>query len=240
MDVIPGIDLMDGKCICAVHNPFAADRLASHDPSTVAASLASQGASRFYVADLDGARMGRPMNLDAVKKLVDSGVPVDLGGGIRTRDTAKKMLDLGVDRIVIGTTAALDDRLADEILAELADKTIVSIASLNGYVAVRDWQARTDELAEDFAMRMKTLGAKRIVFTDVARKGMRGGINTHQLKRMALKLNMPIIASGGISSLNDVRQLKLLEPLGLEGMIVVTALYSGSINLADAIAIAAQ
>lgn len=238
MDVIPGIDLMDGKCVCALHNPFAVDRPASHDPSEVAESWARQGATRLYVADLDGARMGSPKNLKAVAKLVESGVPIDFGGGIRTLDTAKRVLDSGVDRIVIGTTAALEDRLAREILAEVGDRTVVSLASLNGYVAVRDWQARTDEKAEDFVLRMKGLGARRVVFTDVSRKGMRGGANVVQLRRMALSIDIPIIASGGISSLEDVRQLKELEPLGLEGMIVVTALYSGAMRLADAIEIA--
>jgi phosphoribosylformimino-5-aminoimidazole carboxamide ribotide isomerase len=182
--------------------------------------------------------MGSPKNLKAVEKLVESGVPIDFGGGIRTLDTAKRVLDSGVDRIVIGTTAALEDRLARELLAEVGDRTIVSLASLNGYVAVRDWQARTDEKAEEFALRMKGLGARRVVFTDVSRKGMRGGANVIQLRRMALSIDIPIIASGGISSLEDVRQLKELEPLGLEGMIVVTALYSGAMRLADAIAIA--
>ena len=238
MDVIPGIDLLDGKCVCAIHNPFAVDRPASHDPQEVARSWASQGAHRLYVADLDGARMGSPRNMKAVQKLVESGIPVDYGGGIRTLDTAKRALDAGVNRIVIGTTAALDDRLASEILASVGDRTVVSIASLNGYVAVRDWQARTEERAEAFARRMKDLGARRLVFTDVSRKGMKGGANIVQLRRMVQNLDMPIIASGGIGSLNDIRELKQLEPLGLEGMIIVTALYSGAMRLSEVIAIA--
>lgn len=238
MLIIPGIDLLNGRCVCPVHRPFANDVPYSHDPAEVAATWAEKGAKRLYVADLDGARMGEPQNLKAVRSILEGGrIPIDLGGGIRTLDTAKRVLEMGVDRIVVGTTAALDDQLAKEIFGQLGDRTVLSIASLNGYVAVRDWQARTDERAEDFAKRMRDLGAKRVVFTDVSRKGMHGGVNIHAVKRIAKTIEIPIIASGGVSSLDDIRQLKALEPFGIEGVIVVTALYSGTINLADAIAI---
>ena len=239
MDVVPGIDFLDGQCVCPVHRAFAAEgpRL-SHDPAELAETWAQQGARRLYLADLDGARMGEPQNLGAVKRIIEAGrIPVDLGGGIRIIDTARRVLDLGVDRIVVGTTAALDDQLASEIFGTLGDRTILSLASLNGYVAVRDWQARTDERAEGFALRMCALGARRIVFTDVSRKGMHGGVNVAAVKRMAQGIDVPIIASGGVSSLDDIRALKALEPLGVEGVVVVTAIYSGAVNLSEAIAI---
>jgi phosphoribosylformimino-5-aminoimidazole carboxamide ribotide isomerase len=238
MDVVPGIDLLDGKCVCPVHMPFADSCPFSHDPAEVAVRWAEQGARRLYVADLDGARTGGPKNLDAVKRIMEAaGVPVDLGGGIRTVDTARRVLDIGVDRVVVGTTAALEEGLAREIFSAFAERTVLSVASLNGYVAVRDWQARTDERAEDFARRMVSLGARRVVFTDVSRKGMHGGVNVPAVRRMAQALNVPVIASGGVSSLDDIRELKALEPLGVEGVIVVTAIYSGKVNLSEAIAI---
>jgi phosphoribosylformimino-5-aminoimidazole carboxamide ribotide isomerase len=181
--------------------------------------------------------MGEPQNLKAVKEIIDTAkIPVDLGGGIRSVDTAKRVLDLGVDRIVVGTNAALEEQFAKELFSTLAERTILSLASLNGYVAVRDWQARTDERADDFAKRMCDLGARRIVFTDVSRKGMHGGVNVIAVKRMAQKLNVPIIASGGVSSLVDIEELKALEPIGVEGVVVVTAIYSGTIKLSEAIA----
>ncbi len=239
MEVIPGIDLLDGKCVCPVHMPFADACPFSHDPAEVAKTWADQGARRLYLADLDGARMGFPQNLSAAKRIVEAaGIPVDLGGGIRSVETARHVLDEGVDRIVVGTSAALEAGFARELFAAVGERTILSVASLNGYVAVRDWQARTDERADDFAKRMVDLGARRIVFTDVSRKGMHGGINVSAVKRMAQTLNVPIIASGGVSSLDDIRELKELEPLGVEGVVVVTALYSGSISLPDAIAAA--
>lgn len=239
MDILPGIDLLDGKCVCAVHRAFANDTSFSQDPVEVAQTWADQGARLLYIADLDGARMGEPKNLNAVRKIINSTkIPVYLGGGIRTVDTAKRVLDMGVDKIVVGTTAALENQLATEIFGNFGEKTVLSIASLNGYVAVRDWQARTDERAEVFAKRMCDLGAKRVVFTDVSRKGMHGGLNVIAMRRIAKSINMPVIASGGVSSLEDIRELKALEPLGIEGVVVVTAIYSGTIKLSDAIAIA--
>jgi phosphoribosylformimino-5-aminoimidazole carboxamide ribotide isomerase len=202
----------------------------------VAKLLADEGARRLYLADLDGARMGKPANLDAVRRIIDSTqIPVDLGGGIRSLETAQKVLDLGVDRIVVGTTAALDTDLAKDIFGNIADKTILSVGSLYGYVAVRDWQARTDERAEDFAGRMVDLGAKRIVYTDVGRKGMHGGVNASAIRRIAKALGVPVIVSGGISSLDDLKEIKAMEQYGVEGAVVVTAIYSGTINLREAI-----
>lgn len=236
MEVIPGIDLLDNQCVCPVHAAFAPNRPFSHDPGEVAKVWTEQGAARLYLADLDGARMGAPQNTKAVKEIIQAGgVPVDLGGGIRTVQTAEKMLELGVDRVVVGTTAALEDKLAKELFSALGERVILSLASLNGYVAVRDWQARTDERAEDFAKRMVDLGARRIVFTDVSRKGMHGGVNIPAVRRMARTLDVPIIASGGVSNLDDIRDLKELEPLGVEAVVVVTALYSGTIKLSEAI-----
>lgn len=236
MEVIPGIDLMRGECVCAVHRSFADRTGFLHDPAAVAEMWAAEGAKRLYLADLDGARMGEPRNLAAVERIIQAAkVPVDLGGGIRSLDTAKRVLDLGVDRVVVGTTAALENDLAKAIFGHISGRAILSIASLNGYVAVRDWQARTDERAEVFAMRMIKMGAKRIVFTDVSRKGMRGGVNVYAIRRMTQALNVPIIASGGVSGLDDLQALKALEPLGLEGAVVVTAIYSGAMSLSEAI-----
>lgn len=237
MDIIPGIDLMRGECVCPAHSSFAHQIGFSHDPAAVAQLWANEGAGRLYLADLDGARMGEPTNLAAVRRIIDSAkIPVDLGGGIRSLDAAKKVLDMGVDRIVVGTAAAHDADLAKDIFGSLEDRAILSVGSLNGYVAVRDWQARTDERTDDFARRMVDLGARRIVFTDVTRKGMHGGINASAIRRMAKSLGVPVIASGGISSIEDLQEIKALEPLGVEGAIVVTAIYSGTIRLCDAIA----
>jgi phosphoribosylformimino-5-aminoimidazole carboxamide ribotide isomerase len=237
MEVIPGIDLMGGKSVCPVHMSFADTTSFSHDPAEVARTWADQGARRLYLADRDGARMGAPQNLGAVRAIIETGkVPVDLGGGIRTLDTALRVLEAGVDRIVVGTAPALEAQLAREIFGALGDRTILSVASLNGFVAIRDWQARTDERADDFVKRMVALGARRIVFTDVARKGLHGGVNVAAVRRIAESVDVPVIASGGVRSLDDIEALKSLEPLGVEAVVIVTALYSGRIKLPEAIA----
>lgn len=238
MDIIPGMDLLDGQCVCTVHMPFSEHCHLPHDPAEVAKMWADQGAPRLYLADLDGARMGQPMNLKAVEQIIKGAkIPVDLGGGIRTVETAKRVLDMGVDRVIVGTTAALEDGLAKEIFSSVGDRVVLSIASLNGFVAVRDWQARTDERAEHFASRMRSLGARRIVYTDVSRKGMHGGVNITAVRRIAQALDIPVIASGGVANLDDIKDLKALEPYGVEGIVVVTAIYSGTIKLADAISL---
>lgn len=240
MQVIPGIDLMDGKCCCPMHSSFGRNHPFPQDPAFVASTWAAQGAQRLYLADLEGARMGEPRNLDAVRRIIDAaGIPVDLGGGIRSVEAARRALDMGVDRVVVGTSAALEEDFGKVIFGALGDRVILSLASLNGYVAVRDWQARTDERAEDFAGRMCKLGARRLVFTDVSRKGVRGGVNIPAVARMARALDIPIIASGGVSTLGDIRELRSLEPDGVEGVIVVTAIYSGAMSLSDAITAAA-
>lgn len=229
---------MRGECVCPVHRAFADEIGFSHDPAQIAALWAREGAGRLYLADLDGARMGEPRNLAAVQRIIEAAkIPVYLGGGIRSLDTAKRVLDLGVDRVVVGTTAALNEKLAAEIFGSIPEQTILSVGSLNGYVAVRDWQARTDERADAFAKRMIDMGARRIVFTDVSRKGMRGGVNSVAISRMARTLDIPIIASGGVSSIEDIKELKALEPIGVEGVVVVTAIYSGAVKLRDAIAV---
>lgn len=240
MQVVPGIDLMDGKCCCPAHMSFGQDCPRPHDAVAVAVTWAEQGAPRLFLADLDGARMGAPQNFDLVREIISATkIPVDLGGGIRSVKTAERVLEMGVDRLVVGTSAALEDDFARDIFGSIGEKVILSLASLNGYVAVRDWQARTDERAEDFAKRMRDLGARRLVFTDVSRKGMRGGVNVTAVGRMARVVSMPVIASGGVSSLDDVRELKALEPVGVEGVVLVTAIYSGTLKLSDAIKAAA-
>ncbi|MCX6344500.1 MAG: HisA/HisF-related TIM barrel protein [Armatimonadetes bacterium] len=222
-----------------MHTSFEQNTPHPTDPEYVASAWALQGAKRLFIADLEGARMGEPQNLKAVRQIIETTkLPVDLGGGIRSLDAAKRVLDMGVDRIVIGTGAALEINFAREIFSAYGDRVILSLASLNGYVAIRDWQARTDERADDFAKRMCDLGARRLVFTDVSRKGMRGGVNVTAVARMARILQIPIIASGGVSNLSDIEELKSLESAGLEGVIIVTAIYSGSLKLSEAIAVA--
>ena len=238
MQVVPGIDILDGKCVSPVHRSYGLDSAHSEDPAEVASLWASEGAERLWIADIDGARSGELRNMDVLRSIIDAvDIPIDFGGGIRSLDTAEKMFDMGVDRVVIGTVAALDIDTTKDIFESIGDKTVLATGSMGGYVALHDWQARTDEKIGDFIKRMADMGAKHIAYADVARKGMHGGLNIYGIKRLASSVDVPIIVSGGVNSLDCLRDLKEIEDTGIEGVVTVTALYSGAIDLSEAIKI---
>ncbi len=241
MEVIPAIDIIAGRCVRLVQGNFDQETVFSDNPVEMAEQWAQQGATRLHVVDLDGARTGYPQNLNVVQKIVQSvGIPVQIGGGIRTLETAKKVLQTGVQRVIIGTSAALDNNAAETMFGELKEQAVLGVDALNGYVAVRGWQARTEERAIDFARRMLTLGVKRIIFTDISRDGMLRGVNTIAIQRMLDAVGIPVIASGGVASINDIKRLMPLQSKGLEGVILGKALYTGALCLSDAICTACQ
>lgn len=239
MQVIPAIDIIDGRCVRLVQGQFDKETVYSDNPVEVAEQWESQGAERLHVVDLDGARTGHPQNLKILQEIVQAvKIPVQLGGGIRTLDTARKVLRAGVDRVIIGTSAALDSEVAQAMFGELGEQAVLGVDALNGYVAVQGWQARTEERAVDFARRMLKFGAKRIIFTDISRDGMLSGVNAFAMERMVRAVDVPIIASGGVGSIDDIKRLLPLEEQGLEGIILGKALYTGAVCLADALAAA--
>ncbi len=241
MEIIPAIDIISGRCVRLVQGKFDQETVFSDDPVAVAVEWEKQGATRLHVVDLDGARTGFPLNLKLLEKIVSSiSIPVQVGGGIRTLETARKVLDAGVARVIIGTSAALDSDLAKAMFGKLGDQAILGVDALNSYVAVRGWQARTEELATDFAKRMLTLGAKRIIFTDISRDGMLTGVNVFALERMMAAVDVPVIASGGVSRIDDIRRLLPLAERGLEGVILGKALYTGDVKLPEAISCSQQ
>jgi len=241
VEVIPAIDIIAGRCVRLVQGNFDQETVFSDNPVEMAEQWAQQGATRLHVVDLDGARTGYPQNLNVVQKIVQSvGIPVQIGGGIRTLETAKKVLQTGVQRVIIGTSAALDNNAAETMFGELKEQAVLGVDALNGYVAVRGWQARTEERAIDFARRMLTLGVKRIIFTDISRDGMLRGVNTIAIQRMLDAVGIPVIASGGVASINDIKRLMPLQSKGLEGVILGKALYTGALCLSDAICTACQ
>ena len=239
MEVIPAIDIIGGRCVRLVQGRFDQETVFSDNPAEVAAQWAGQGATRLHVVDLDGARTGYPQNLKVLADIVHAaGIPVQVGGGIRKLETARRVLRTGVDRVIIGTSAALDSAAAQAMFAELGERAVLGVDALNGYVAVRGWQARTEEHATDFARRMVSLGAKRIIFTDISRDGMLSGVNVFAVERMLTAVDVPVIASGGVGSIEDIRRLAPLVSKGLEGVILGKALYTGAVALPDAIAAA--
>lgn len=236
MEIIPAIDIIQGRCVRLVQGNFDQETVYSDNPVEVALQWESQGASRLHVVDLDGARTGETTNIETIGKIAKAlSIPVQVGGGIRTLEKAKRMLDTGVKRVIIGTSAALDTDIANSMFSTLGEQAILGVDAMNGYVAVRGWQARTEERARDFARRMVELGAKRIIFTDISRDGMLTGVNAYAMDRMVRAVDIPVIASGGVGSIADIKKLAPLASRGLEGIILGKALYTNAVTLPEVI-----
>jgi len=225
--------MMDGRCVRLVQGKFDQSTVFSDDPVDAARRWVDEGAKRLHLVDLNGSRMGAPQELPTIRRILAAvNVPVQLGGGIRTLETAKQMVDMGVARVIIGTSAALDTAAAAAIFAELGEQAVLGVDAKDGYVAVKGWQEVTTETAVEFAQRMQTLGAKRVIYTDISRDGMLAGVNAEAMAAMAKALDIPVIASGGVSTVEDITTLRTT---GVEGAIVGKALYTGDLKLADAL-----
>lgn len=236
MEVIPAIDIIGGRCVRLAQGQFDQETVFSDSPVEMAVKWEQQGAARLHVVDLDGARTGAPENMKSLEAIINAvSIPVQVGGGIRSLNKARQVLNAGVERVIVGTSAALDSDTAEAMFNELGDRVVIGIDALNGYVAVRGWQARTEERAVDFAKRMMALGAGRIIFTDISRDGMLTGVNTYAIERMINAVNIPVIASGGVGSIDDIKRLRPMKDKGLEGVILGKALYLGSVTLPEAI-----
>jgi len=233
VEIIPAVDMLDGKCVRLAQGRFDRSTVFSDDPADAARRWVDEGAQRLHLVDLNGSRMGAPQELPAIRRIVAAvDVPVQLGGGIRTLETARQMLDLGVERVVIGTSAALDADAAAAMFAELGEHAILGVDAKDGYVAVKGWQEVTNEKAVEFAQRMQSLGARRVIYTDISRDGMLSGVNVQAMAAMVESLDIPVIASGGVTTVGDIAVLKTT---GVEGAIVGKALYTGKLTLADAL-----
>jgi len=232
MEVIPAIDLRGGRCVRLVQGDYQRETVFSEDPIGIARLWVGQGAPRLHVVDLDGAREGEPRNLSvvaAICKAVD--VPVQLGGGIRSTAIAKRALKAGVSRVILGTSA-LDPAVAEEMAKALGESLIAGIDARGGKVAVRGWLDTTELEAVDLARRLAALGLRWIVFTDIGADGMLAGPNLGALKEMVEGVDVSIIASGGISSVDDVRAVR---EAGAAAAIIGKALYAGRLTVKDAL-----
>jgi phosphoribosylformimino-5-aminoimidazole carboxamide ribotide isomerase len=242
MQVIPAIDLRGGKCVRLTQGQFNQMEIYTEDPVKYAVRWQQEGATRIHIVDLDGAKAGmpQPANLEVIRQILRKiQIPIHLGGGIRNEVVADRMLRLGVDRVILGTSAAQNDQIAQASIDQFGDKVIIGIDAKDGFVAVSGWQERLDETAFDFARRIVKMGARRIIFTDIARDGMLQGVNTAALEGMLSAVPVPIIASGGVGTLDDIRTLRTIAAPNLEGVIVGKALYAGTVKLPEAIAAAA-
>ncbi|MEL6231888.1 MAG: 1-(5-phosphoribosyl)-5-[(5-phosphoribosylamino)methylideneamino]imidazole-4-carboxamide isomerase [Cyanobacteria bacterium J06627_3] len=236
MDVIPAIDLLGGRCVRLFQGDYEQSQVFDDDPVAVACRWAQQGASRIHLVDLDGAKAGKPENWQAITKIVQAvDVPVQVGGGLRDRNRVKQLFDLGVQYAILGTVAVENPDLVGELSTEFPGRIFVGIDARDGRVATRGWVETSTVMADDLARRMGDLGAAAIIYTDIKRDGTLKGPNLEALRELAEKIDTPVIASGGVSSMTDLLSLLGVAPLGVSGVIVGKALYTGDVALPEAI-----
>ncbi len=209
----------------------------SHDPLEVARKWGEMGAEMLHVVDLDGAVAGRPVNSGVIEKIISLKVDVQVGGGIRDMETARHYLSAGACRVVLGTAAVGNLEFVRTLCAAFPARIVLSLDARDGMVAVKGWTEVTERDAIDTAKSLEGSGISAIVFTDISRDGTLTGPNIKSIKRLAGSVRIPVIASGGISDIEDIRALLDIKDPGLEGVIVGKALYSGAVDLREAIAL---
>jgi len=241
MIIIPAIDLKQGKCVRLLQGRMDADTVFSDDPAAMAARWAGQGAEIIHVVDLDGAVCKTPQNLASIKKILETvKIPIQIGGGIRDAETIKMYLDLGISRVIIGTEAVRNPQLVKDACKAFPGRIVVGIDARNGMVAIEGWTQTTKTPATDLAKMFADSGVAAINFTDISRDGMQTGPNIEETRRLAESVSIPVIASGGVSGISDIMNLLPLEKFGVTGVITGRALYTGTLDLKEAIALARQ
>jgi phosphoribosylformimino-5-aminoimidazole carboxamide ribotide isomerase len=236
MNVIPAIDLLGGRCVRLYQGDYNQAQTFNDDPVAVAQEWVAQGATRLHLVDLDGAKTGQPTNHAVIERIVNTiDIPVQVGGGLRSQKTVTALLNLGVQSAILGTIAVENPQLVEELCQAFPQQIMVGIDARNGKVATRGWLETSEVLATDLAYQMAQLGASAIIYTDIHRDGTLQGPNQAALRELAERVPIPVIASGGVSSIRDLLSLLALEPLGVTGVIVGKALYTEDVNLKEAI-----
>jgi phosphoribosylformimino-5-aminoimidazole carboxamide ribotide isomerase len=235
LELLPAIDLRAGRCVRLLQGDYDRETVFSDDPAGMARRWVAAGARRLHVVDLDGARSGQPENLPVVREIAAAvRVPVQLGGGLRDRETVAEALAAGVERVILGTALVTGDPAAvDALLSEFGERIVVGVDAREGRVAVQGWTETTGRDSVELARELEARGARRLVYTDITSDGTLTGPNWGGIRRMVEALTIPVIAAGGVSSADDVRRLAELQPLGLEGVIIGKALYTGAVRLEE-------
>ncbi len=242
MIIFPAIDLRRGKCVRLVEGDPERETVYGDDPVAMALHWQSLGAEYLHLVDLDGAFSGQQVNLAIIREIAAAlKIPVETGGGIRDLARAEKLLEAGVSRVIFGTAAVKNPDLIEEACQKFgSDKVVLGLDARNGLVAIEGWGEVASRPALDLAGEMRQRGVERVIFTDISRDGTLKGPNLAAIREMAEKSNLKVIASGGVSTLEDIRQLKTLESLGVEGVITGKALYAGTLKLEEALVVANQ
>jgi phosphoribosylformimino-5-aminoimidazole carboxamide ribotide isomerase len=231
MLIIPAIDLQDGKCVRLTQGKFDEVTVYSDNPVAIAKQFERDGAKLIHVVDLDGAKNGNLKNINVIKKIVKSiSLPIEVGGGIRDRKSARKLFSIGVLRVIVGTIALENKILLKELLDEFGEQIIVALDAKNGKLVTNGWQEESEKNVVTTAINLQNLGVQRFMYTDVLRDGMLTQPNFEEIKKLLEAVFIPIIAGGGVTKIEDVKKL---NELGVEGVIVGKALYEGKINVKD-------
>ena len=238
MIILPAIDLKEGKCVRLEQGLMEKDTVYNDNPGEQARIWQEQGGEFLHIVDLDGAFAGVPKNKSAIEEIVAAiDIPSELGGGIRDMQTIEAYLELGVDRVILGTIAKENPALVEEACKKFPGQIVVGIDAKNGLVAVRGWADVTEKKATEMAREMEGFGVEAIIYTDIARDGMMQGPNIEATRALAESITIPVIASGGLSTLDDIRRLMAIESSGVTGVITGKAIYSGAIDLREAVAL---
>ncbi len=236
MIIIPAVDIKNGKCVRLTQGRMEDETVFSDDPAAMAQKWAQAGAELIHVVDLDGAFEKSPQNLDAVKNIINTvDTPIQLGGGIRNERTVETLFDMGVKRVIIGTEAIKNPQWVMHISRRFPDQVVVGIDARKGRVAIEGWTETTSIQAVDLAKRFEDCGVAAINFTDIHRDGMQTGPNITETERLAGAIRIPVVASGGVATIDDIKRLLPLEKVGVIGVITGKALYSGTLDFGQAL-----
>ncbi|MBQ9071206.1 MAG: 1-(5-phosphoribosyl)-5-[Clostridia bacterium] len=236
MKIFPAIDLYGGKAVRLLKGDYNAMTVYSDNPIEIATDFYASGAKYMHVVDLEGAKSGETPNIETVKKLVrESDMFVEVGGGIRNIEVAKRYIDAGVGRVILGTAALTDRKFLVEAIRLFGEKVAVGVDIKDSYVAIKGWTEKSEKKAIDFCRELEELGVSTIISTDISRDGAMRGTNRELYKKLSRELSLNVIASGGVSSIDDVRSLREME---LYGAIIGKAYYTKAISLKEAIEVA--
>tara|TARA_Y100001970_G_scaffold138225_1_gene170128 strand:- start:29916 stop:30629 length:714 start_codon:yes stop_codon:yes gene_type:complete len=233
MNLIPAIDILNGKCVRLKQGDYDKQTIFSDDPVEFAVKWSDAGADWIHIIDLDGARDGKLINNQSISNIINvTNCSIQTGGGIRTYTDFKQRIEMGVNRVIVSTAAINDIDLLQSLVSTFSEELIVSIDARNGLVQINGWKEETSLDAFDYVQELASLGVKRIIYTDIERDGTNAGVNFKNMEKIVNNSHIPIIAAGGISSIDDLRKLK---SIGVEGAIIGRALFDGMIDLEEAI-----
>lgn len=235
MNIFPAIDILDGKAVRLYKGDYDKVTVYADDPMTIIDDFVKKGAKYAHIVDLSGAKYGTTANFETIKRLRNADIFIEVGGGIRSMETVEKYLSIGVNRVILGTSALQDRDFLVSAVKKYGDKIAVGVDIKDGFVAIKGWTEKSNKDAFEFCAELEKIGVKTIISTDISKDGAMQGTNVELYKKLSSMLNIKVIASGGVSSIEDVISLK---EMGIYGAIIGKAYYTGAVDLSEAIEVA--